>query len=175
MIHSFRLIILILFLFTSCNDENKSKETVSLVIEKFIDQDPIIKVSFELVDYPEDFLKENGLEEWDEFRSVYETMDRLKELDLRDVEVNIIGLSSLLKDLISGNLPEEFETPQIRSRLKVVQMQAQKARYFTRHYKKDSLTPSLKDLYGHYNAFVNRMIVLKQEQTAVISNYLMIP
>lgn len=175
MIHSFRLIILILFLFTSCNDENKSKETVPSIIEKFTDQDPIIKVSFELVDYPEDFLKENGLEEWDEFRSLYETMDRLKELDLRDVEVNIIGLSSLLKDLISGNLPEEFETPQIRSRLKVVQMQTQKARYFTRHYKKDSLIPSLKDLYGHYNAFVNRMIVFKQEQTTVISNSLTIP
>lgn len=175
MIHSFRLIILILFLFTSCNDENKSKETVSSIIEKFTDQDPIIKVSFELVDYPEDFLKENGLEEWDEFRSVYETMDRLKELDLRDIEVNIIGLSSLLKDLISGNLPEEFETPQLRSRLKVVQMQTQKARYFTRHYKKDSLIPSLKDLYGHYNAFVNRMIVFKQEQTTVISNSLTIP
>ena len=175
MIHSFRLIILILFLFTSCNDENKSKETVSSIIEKLTDQDPIIKVSFELVDYPEDFLKENELEEWDEFRSVYETMDRLKELDLRDIEVNIIGLSSLLKDLISGNLPEEFETPQLRSRLKVVQMQTQKARYFTRHYKKDSLIPSLKDLYGHYNAFVNRMIVLKQEQTTVISNSLTIP
>jgi regulator of replication initiation timing len=175
MIHSFRLIILILFLFTSCNDENKSKETVSSIIEKFTDQDPIIKVSFELVDYPEDFLKENELEEWDEFRSVYETMDRLKELDLRDIEVNIIGLSSLLKDLISENLPEEFETPQLRSRLKVVQMQTQKARYFTRHYKKDSLIPSLKDLYGHYNAFVNRMIVFKQEQTTVISNSLTIP
>jgi regulator of replication initiation timing len=175
MIHSFRLIILILFLFTSCNDENKSKETVSSIIEKLTDQDPIIKVSFELVDYPEDFLKENELEEWDEFRSVYETMDRLKELDLRDIEVNIIGLSSLLKDLISGNLPEEFETPQLRSRLKVVQMQTQKARYFTRHYKKDSLIPSLKDLYGHYNAFVNRMIVFKQEQTTVISNSLTIP
>jgi hypothetical protein len=175
MIHSFRLIILILFLFTSCNDENKSKETVPSIIEKFTDQDPIIKVSFELVDYPEDFLKENGLEGWDEFRSLYETMDRLKELDLRDVEVNIIGLSSLLKDLISGNLPEEFETPQIRSRLKVVKMQAQKSRYFTRHYKKDSLIPSLKVLYVYYNALISRMIILKQEQSAVISNTLMIP
>jgi hypothetical protein len=102
-------------------------------------------------------------------------MDRLKELDLRDVEVNIIGLSGLLKDLISGNLPEEFETPQIRSRLKVVKMQSQKSRYFTRHYKKDSLIPSLKALYGHYNALISRMIILKQEQSAVISNTLMIP
>ena len=172
---NFRIFILIIFSFTSCTGGNESRETESSTIESFTDEDPIIKVSFELVDYPEDFLKENGLEGWDEFRSLYETMDRLKELDLRDVEVNIIGLSSLLKDLISGNLPEEFETPQIRSRLKVVKMQSQKSRYFTRHYKKDSLIPSLKALYGHYNALIYRMIILKQEQTAVISNTLMIP
>ena len=172
---SFLIFILIIFSFTSCTGGNESRETESSTIENFTDEDPIIKVSFELVDYPEDFLKENGLEGWDEFRSLYETMDRLKELDLRDVEVNIIGLSGLLKDLISGNLPEEFETPQIRSRLKVVKMQSQKSRYFTRHYKKDSLIPSLKVLYDYYNALISRMIILKQEQSAVISNTLMIP
>jgi hypothetical protein len=172
---NFRIFILIIFSFTSCTGGSVSRETKSSTIESFTDKDPKIKVSFKLVDYPEDFLKENGLEGWDEFRSLYETMDRLKELDLRDVEVNIIGLSSLLKDLISGNLPEEFETPQIRSRLKVVKMQVQKSRYFTRHYKKDSLIPSLKVLYGYYNALISRMIILKQEQSAVISNTLMIP
>ena len=103
---SFRIFIFIIFSFTSCTGGNESRETESSTVENFTDDDPIIKVSFELVDYPEDFLKENGLEGWDEFRSLYETMDRLKELDLRDVEVNIIGLSSILKDLISGNLPE---------------------------------------------------------------------
>ena len=101
--------------------------------------------------------------------------DFYEKIFSEDVEVNIIGLSSLLKDLISGNLPKEFETPQIRSRLKVVKMQAQKSRYFTRHYKKDSLIPSLKAMYGHYNALISRMIILKQEQSAVISNTLMIP
>ncbi len=164
-----RFFILILILFNSCIGENESKNAVSSTLEKFKDHDSITMESIKLVDYPKDFLKENGLEEWNEFMSLYENMDRLKELDFRDVEVNLIALSTRLKDLISGSLPKEFETPQIRSRLKVVQMQAQKSRYFTRHYKKDSLIPSLKILYSHYNAFISRMIILKQEKTAVVS------
>ena len=49
-------------------------------------------------------------------------------------------------------------------------MQTQKARYFTKHYKEDSLIPSLKTLYGHYNALLlERMQVLKQEESTVVS------
>ena len=175
MLSNFRFFTLILFLFMSCSGRSELKSTVSSTLNKFTYPDPIIKGTLELVDYPEHFLKENGLEEWDEFRNLYTTMDRLKQLDLRDVEVNIIGLSTRLKDLISGNLPDEFEIPQIRSRLKVVQMQAQKSRYFTRHYKKDSLAHSLEALYDHYNALISRMIALKQEEIAVISNTDKIP
>ena len=101
---SFRIFILIIFSFTSCIGGNESRETESSTIESFIDEDPIIKVSFELVDYPEGFLKENGLEGWDEFRSLYETMDRLKELDLRDVEVNNRGEIFYIIDDSKGSL-----------------------------------------------------------------------
>ena len=83
--------------------------------------------------------------------------------------VNIIGISARIKKIVSDTLPGGFETPQIRSRFKVVQMQTQKARYFTKHYKEDSLIPSLKTLYGHYNALLLRMQVLKQEESTVVS------
>ena len=102
-------------------------------------------------------------------------MDRLKEMDIRDIELNIIGLSSRLKDLISQDLPGGFETPQIRSRLKVVQMQTQKSRYFTRHYKKDSLLPSLRALYYHYNVLILRMIVLKEDENVAVSETKQMP
>jgi hypothetical protein len=48
-------------------------------------------------------------------------------------------------------------------------MQAQKSRYFTKHYTKDSLIPSLKALYSHYNAFLSRMQILKEEESTVVS------
>ena len=113
--------------------------------------------------------KENGLEEWEEFIDLYDSFERLKELDLRDVQVNIIGISARVKKLVSNSLPGGFETPQIRSRLKVVQMQTQKSRYFTKYYKEDSLVPSLKKLYENYNALLERMQVLKQEESTVVS------
>jgi len=51
----------------------------------------------------------------------------------------------------------------------VVEMQAQKSRYFTRYYKKDSLVPSIQKLYTAYNAFLSRMLSLKEESSAVSS------
>ena len=147
----FRFLIYVPLIFISCVGENELKGTISSTIEKSTLLDPTKEIRFELIDYPKDFLEENGLQDWDEFKRLYDAMNRLKELDLRDVEVNIIGISALLNELIADNLPDQFEIPQIRSRLKVVQMQAQKSRYFTRHYKKDSLIPSIKFLYNYYN------------------------
>ena len=166
----FRFLIYVPFIFFSCVSENELKGTISSTIEKSILLDSTKEIRFELIDYPKDFLEENGLQDWDEFKRLYDAMDRLKELDLRDVEVNIIGISALLNELVSNNLPDQFEIPQIRSRLKVVQMQAQKSRYFTRHYKKDSLILSIKFLYSYYNSIISRMITIKQEETAVVTN-----
>lgn len=166
----FRFLIYVPLMFISCVGENELKGTISSTIEKSTLLDPTKEIRFELIDYPKDFLEENGLQDWDEFKRLYDAMDRLKELDLRDVEVNIIGISGLLNELVSDNLPDQFEIPQIRSRLKVVQMQAQKSRYFTRHYKKDSLIPSIKFLYNYYNSIISRMITIKQEETAVVTS-----
>ena len=166
----FRFIIYVPLMLISCVGENELKGTISSTIDNSSLLDPTKEIRFELIDYPKDFLKDNGLQDWDEFKRLYDAMGRLKELDLRDVEVNIIGISALLNELVSDNLPDQFEIPQIRSRLKVVQMQAQKSRYFTRHYKKDSLIPSIKFLYNYYNSTISRMITIKQEETEVVTN-----
>ncbi len=161
--------LLSLLLTIACGERNNLKDSLSAPTKNNVGKEIISGESLELVDYPEDFLKDYGLEEWEDFRNLYKTMDRLKEMDIRDIELNIIGLSSRLKDLISQDLPGGFETPQIRSRLKVVQMQTQKSRYFTRHYKKDSLLPSLRALYYHYNILILRMIVLKEDENVAVS------
>ena len=90
-------------------------------------------------------------------------MERLKELNFDGIQVDLIALSSHIKKLRSGPLPRELEIPQIKSRLKVVEMQVQKARYFTQHYKADSLIPSLSLLYQYYNGFILRMVALQNE------------
>ncbi len=166
---SFRFFVLWLFFIVACKNEGTLEGTTSSTLENKETTDKPLTTNLELMDFPESLLLENGLEEWEDFTNLYNSFDRLKELDLRDVEVNIMAISSRINKLISDKLPLEFETPQIRSRLKVVQMQAQKSRYFTKHYTKDSLIPSLKALYNHYNAFLSRMQILKEEESTVVS------
>ena len=166
---SLRFFMLYLLCFTACKNEVPLESTTSSTLESNKKKASSMTARFELAEYPEVFLKENGLEEWEEFIDLYDSFERLKELDLRDVQVNIIGISARVKKLVSNSLPGGFETPQIRSRLKVVQMQTQKSRYFTKYYKEDSLVPSLKKLYENYNALLERMQVLKQEESTVVS------
>ena len=166
---SLRFFMLYLLCFTARKNEVPLESTTSSTLESNKKKASSMTARFELAEYPEAFLKENGLEEWEEFIDLYDSFERLKELDLRDVQVNIIGISARVKKLVSNSLPGGFETPQIRSRLKVVQMQTQKSRYFTKYYKEDSLVPSLKKLYENYNALLERMQVLKQEESTVVS------
>jgi len=162
-----RLFLLYLLFLFSCKDQQNISEQVSRDTTNIDKEDTPLKAKFKLVQYPDQFLIDNGLEDWDDFRNLYESLNSLKDLDLRGVEVNILGILARVKKLMSESLPGGFEAPQIRSRLKVVQMQTQKSRYFTRHYKHDSLIPSLKALYSHYNALIYRMKVLKEESNVV--------
>ncbi len=170
MLFQLRLFFIINLLMISCQNivrqETKTNRNQN-------QKEKLMEVKLELASYPEDLMKNNGLEEWEEFKNLYESFERMKELDFRDIEVNILALSSRIKNLLSKQIPGDFDTPQIRSRMKVVQMQTQKVKYFTRYYKKDSLIPSLKNLYKQYNSVIDRMLTLKEEETTTnfISDY----
>jgi len=156
--------VLLLFIITNtgCND-NKTETGLSSTDTTEINLISSNKTSLNLIDYPKEFLQANELDQWEEFEKLHESMERLKELNFDGVEVDLIALSSRVKSLRSGPLPQKLEVPQIISRLKVVEMQVQKARYFTQHYKKDSLIPALDLLYDYYNGFVSRMVSLQNE------------
>ena len=132
----FRLLFIINLLMMSCQNVDREENITNKNQNK---KEKLMEAKLELVSYPEDLMRDNGLEEWEEFKNLHESLERIKELDFRDIEVNILALSSRIKNLLSKQLPGGFDTPQIRSRMKVVQMQTQKVKYFTRHYKKDSL------------------------------------
>ena len=153
-------LLLMVIVFSSCNS-NKNTITVSKTTELVLDS--LSSPKLKLTPYPEEFIEAYELEEWKDFEKLYESMERLKELNFDGIEVDLIALSSRIKELRSGSLPRKLEVPQIKSRLKVVEMQVQKARYFTKHYKKDSLIPSLVLLYEYFNGFVSRMESIEKE------------
>ena len=160
--NKFFFVLILAIIFSSCNnDKNKNGETASDKNEILLDS--LSSPNFELIKYPKEFISDYELEDWEGFKKLHQSMERLKELNFDGIQVDLIALSSHIKKLRSGPLPRELEIPQIKSRLKVVEMQVQKARYFTQHYKADSLIPSLSLLYQYYNGFILRMVALQNE------------
>ena len=161
-LNRFFFVLILTIIFSSCNnDKNKNGETASDKNEILFDS--LSSPNFELTKYPKEFISDYELEDWEGFEKLHQSMERLKELNFDGIQVDLISLSSNIKKLRSGPLPRELEIPQIKSRLKVVEMQVQKARYFTQHYKADSLIPSLSLLYQYYNGFILRMVALQNE------------
>ena len=162
MLNRFFFVLILTIIFSSCNnDKNKNGETISDKNEILLDS--LSSSNFELTKYPKEFISDYELEDWEGFEKLHQSMERLKELNFDGIQVDLIALSSHIKKLRSGPLPRKLEIPQIKSRLKVVEMQVQKARYFTQHYKADSLIPSLSLLYQYYNGFILRMVALQNE------------
>ena len=157
-------IFLCVILILSCKNHstqnfNNSKEIFESHNQKAFNSN----VDFKLSDYPEEIIKNYEIENWDEFKNLHDLLNQLRILDFRNVDLEILKLNKILKNLLSKKLPEKFEKPQIRSRLKVVFMQSQKSYYFTKHFKEDSLISSLEDLYKSYNSMISRMNNLEDE------------
>ena len=157
----FFVLILGVFFLSCINDKNNISATVSDKNEILLDS--LSSPNLDLTPYPEEFIANYELQDWEGFEKLHQSMERLKELNYDGIQVDLIALSSHLKKLRSGPLPRKLEIPQIKSRLKAVEMQVQKARYFTQHYKADSLIPSLSLLYEYYNGFILRMVALQNE------------
>ena len=157
---------LLLMILQSCNNTDQTVSSSTKVDSKdslTLNQ----AINFNLIEYPGVFLRSEGLEEWQDFKKLHESLKRLSNLNFRDVQVDLLSLSGRLKEVSKKTLPGTLEVPQIRSRLKVVEMQAQKSRYFTKYYREDSLILSLNKLYESYNALVSRMTTLDAENAAV--------
>ena len=157
-------IFLCVILILSCKNHstqnfNNSKEIFESHNQKAFNSN----VDFKLSDYPEEIIKNYEIENWDEFKNLHDLLNQLRILDFRNVDLEILKLNKILKNLLSKKLPDKFEKPQIRSRLKLVFMQSQKSYYFTKHFKEDSLISSLEDLYKSYNSMISRMNNLEDE------------
>lgn len=157
------LCFLMLF-FWSCSEPKITQSGTSVSSTTLPTIEPLGIETLELAPYPEEDLKKIGVEGWEDFIQLHESMERLKKLNLNDIEVDLIVLSGQFKKIM-GPMPLEIETPEIKSRFKVVQMQVQKSKYYTQHYKNDSLVPSLKLVYQYYNALISRIETLNEEKT----------
>ena len=157
----FQLHIFILFFsFFSCRGPVKIDK-----IEK--NNDSIFSIALKekiiLKSFPENFFKLNGIDDWDSFERFQSSVEGMSKMNPKSLDVFLNGLSINIEKLEKSEFPEIFNKPQILSRLKLLRMQALKAKYFTEYYTKDSIKPALIELYSYYNSLIERMITVSKE------------
>ena len=157
----FQLHIFILFFsFFSCRGPVKIDK-----IEK--NNDSIFSIALKekiiLKSFPENFFKSNGIDDWDSFERFQSSVEGMSKMNPKSLDVFLNGLSINIEKLEKSKFPEIFNKPQILSRLKLLRMQALKAKYFTEYYTKDSIKPALIELYSYYNSLIDRMITVSKE------------
>tara|TARA_Y100000768_G_scaffold80386_1_gene57208 strand:- start:129 stop:614 length:486 start_codon:yes stop_codon:yes gene_type:complete len=116
-----------------------------------------------LKSFPENFFKLNDIDDWDSFERFQSSVEGMSKMNPKSLDVFLNGLSINIEKLEKSKFPEIFNKPQILSRLKLLRMQALKAKYFTEYYTKDSIKPALIELYSYYNSLIERMITISKE------------
>ena len=119
-----------------------------------------LKEKITLKSFPENFFKSNGIDDWDSFERFQSSVEGMSKMNPKSLDVFLNGLSINIEKLEKSEFPEIFNKPQILSRLKLLRMQALKAKYFTEYYTKDSIKPALIELYSYYNSLIERMLSL---------------
>ena len=159
-----RMLVICSISYSSCSSPSTQNINTQEVLKRKKQKQINFDIDLNLSDYPEKLMKNQGIDNWEEFKNLHNLFNQFRNLDYRNVDIEILKLSKSLKKLLSKKLPKKFEKPQIRSRLKVVHMQSQKSYYFTKHFKNDSLIPSLKKLFKSYNAVISRMYDFEEEK-----------
>ena len=122
-----------------------------------------LKEKIILKSFPDNFFKLNGIDDWDSFERFQSSVEGMSKMNPKSLDVFLNGLSINIEKLEKSEFPEIFDNPQILSRLKLLRMQSLKVKYFTKFYTKDSIKPSLNELYSYYNSLVERMITITKE------------
>ena len=150
----------IFFSFFSCRGPvklNKPENNNDSIFSNALKEEIILK------SFPENFFELNGIDDWDSFERFQSSVKGMAKMNPKSLDVFLNGLSINIENLEKSDFPDIFDKPQILSRLKLVRMQALKAKYFTEFYSKDSIKPALKELYLFYNALIERMITITKE------------
>lgn len=93
----------------------------------------------------------------DAFTSFRSSIEDLSKLNPRGLGPFLSDAYRNTNNLLQTRLPDPFEKPDIRSRLKVVKTQLLRVNYFSNAKEYDLMNESLADLYQSYNAFLMRI------------------
>lgn len=91
------------------------------------------------------------------FSEYNQKINDLAKLEPTGIEPFILGTLIKCDALLKKGLPAPFETPEIKSRLKVVKTQLLKARYFSQKEQSKKFNESIEGVFVAHRAFLKRL------------------
>ena len=154
-----KFIIIILFI-TSCsssekNQNNITSEPIPTSIDSFFDSKPdLIKIDSTLL---------KSVEKWNQIMSLSEKFSDLFEKEINH-KSKIKSLTDDVKKITKGGIPDEFKTPPIIGRLRVLKTYLQKIdSYKLDQENLDEYKKDVKTLLESYNALVYQINLKAKE------------
>ncbi len=148
------LSLFVLALLCACGDTTTEKKTPEV-----IEQQPIQVKQDNIVVYQlkEDALIDSLLLPINEFSSFTKSMEDLTKLKPEGIGPFLLGAIVKCNSLLRYPIPAPFNTPEIKSRLKVVKTELLKSRYYSLEEQQEELDESFKHLFEAYTAYLKRI------------------
>ena len=158
------------FLFlASCSPKKATPESKQTVISDTL-VEPMSKALPTLVKIPDDLYVKLDIDEWERLTRWTDDFENFTKLDTKGVELFLNGLDFQTRSFYKTKFPKKLEIFPVRSRLKVVLVQVQKAKFYAKTQQMELLTPALDTMYMQYNNFLNRIISIGDEETLETSD-----
>ena len=124
------------------------------------------KVDF-LEDFSNQFIEDNDIDQWTKFISFKESIESISNLDPKGITFYLDELEKKIEELLSSSIPKNFDSPPIISRIKLIQMQVMKSKFYSENQENKKLELALNEMYKYYNALLKRMISFVEEERAI--------
>ena len=160
----FAILSLFVFSLFACSPKKEVKTIAVTQAEDSIQQ-PLSQALPKLVQLPGDLYQKLDMDEWESLTRWMREFEDFSKLDTKGVELFLNGLDLRTRTFSRSAFPEKLDIFPVRSRLKVVLMQTQKAKFYAKNQQREELIPALDTLYRHYNSFLNRIISVGEEES----------
>ena len=164
----YNLLFLVFCLCLSCSSStsNQDKEKLDIETKEPITLDIGALSVYKLTPHP---VTDSLLIPLKEFKEYNDKINNLAKLDPTGVEPFILATLIKCEALLKKKLPSPFETPEIKSRLKVVKTQLLKARYFSQEEQIDQLKESFEQVFIAHKAYLKRIEDFALDETQATS------
>lgn len=159
------LSLLVVLLCYACENGPEEKKTAKVIEQKPLQ---IKQENIALYQLKQDALIDSLLLPIEEFTAFTQSMEDLTKLKPEGIAPFLLGTLIKCNALLRYQIPAPFDTPEIKSRLKVVKTALLKARYYSVEERQLELDESYEALFVAYTAYLKRIedfsLELQEEQ-----------